>query len=915
MKQQQMVIVECRFCKGGSQDPEGTCSECGGIAVWGILAGHVVYALLPQMIRVGIFYELKQALINLGKLFGLFSGLLLIGLIASLIAQSQFEGYELGSTEFWQEFRDLWLVVAGLWGIFLFWLYLSIAGRNSFRSLPEIDLTNTAQDQVLAQRTWPQLKAELNKKQFLNMNKFTDYRLRDVINRAARLRSVRRFGVLNVPSLLLVLASQRLIQRVLKRLELPPRELEQKLESLVVAAGDEAEAGAGVRVSPGVKRDLVEAVEVSWLLRHRLILIQDVFAASLNSEKQVQQFFQKHDITYELQLQAVRWVDAVRQEFRWWSHWDITHFRRAGKLDQGWSSGWTVLLDKYSQDLTKQARHGLLPQFVGREQVLQTMDRVLAQSQKNNVLLIGETGVGRTTLVEGLANRIVRGEVSDTLKNKRIVLLNIGALVGGAADNRQFSNAMQTIIDEVTRAKNIILFVDNLHLLRGTGAHRGGELDALQLLEPMLGRSQVQVIGTSNFEEYRKLQEQVPDLRSMFEVVELQEPSYEDCLDILLEAGRNFERIHRVIFSMQAISASITLGTKYLRDKVHPDKALNLLDEAAVLASRRKGEGYVVTREDIHTVVASKTNVPVQDVRTEEGDALLHLENKLEQRVIGQKQAITSVASAVRRARVGLKAENRPIATFLFVGPTGVGKTELAKALSTSYFGHENMLMRLDMSEYQEVASLRRLIGGPLGSGEEHGLLTEAVRQRPFSLILLDEFEKAHRDIHNVFLQVFDDGRLSDSHGRVVDFSNTVIIATSNVGAKYIQEALLKKVEIATLQTQLRDEILPQQFKPELINRFDEVIVFEPLKQAQMAQIAQNMIAKVIEQLEQQQIRIKVTSEAAQALGEMGYDPIYGARPLRRLIQEKLEDLLAGKILRGELKKGDSLVIREDDVR
>lgn len=914
LRDHNMILVNCQECGGQGWKDKKVCPACEAVGVWGIWSGRVYVAKLPARVTPHWWGGLLRLLVSFLRIGGGF--LLLAFLLGAgwLIVEIWRNAYDVFSEEFVEVYAESLLFLSIVLLLILFWWYLILVGRNPSKRIEPLvmaDLDLSA-DKELSQLSWKTLLSTV-KKEVIDVTQYLDWRLRDGLNHASRVNFVQKFHMLNVPSLLYVLSQEQIIQRILRRLNLDPHDFRSRLQEVLKQNSLEGDQDtSGVFLKSDLRRDLIEAWEIASKLEHGLIEVQDVFAASLDSQEALQVMFKKMQITYYEQLMAVAWVDQVDNEFRWWKNWDIRHFKRAGKLDYGWSSGWTVMLDRYSRDLTKEARKGLLPKFVGRTQVIETIDRVLSQTNRNNVLLVGEPGVGRTTLVEGLANKIVWGQVSESLQNKRIIELNMGALTGAAQNEHQFSDTMTRVVSEVREAGNVILFIDNLHLLKGTGA-QAGKLDAYHLLLPLLSHSQVQVVGTSTYKEYRQFVELEPELRSVFEVVELKEPEHEDCMEILLEVARDFERRQGVLFSIKALTSSLQLGSRFIQDKVHPDKALNLLDEAAVMAARRGG-GQVVTRQDIAQVVASKTNVPVSDIQEAEGQKLLHLEEELHSRVVGQDQAVSSVAAAIRRARVGLKDEKRPIAAFLFVGPTGVGKTELAKALAHLYFGHEQMMVRLDMSEYQEVNSLRRLIGDPSSAGGGEGQLTEAILKRPFCLVLLDEFEKAHKDIHNVFLQVFDDGRLTSSQGKVVDFSNSILIATSNAGAKEIQEALVQGKSSQQIDELLHNELLPKRFKPELLNRFDKVIVFEPLKRQEVAQIAGKFIQQLTTQLDNQQIELKVTSEAVLKLAENGYDPIYGARPLRRLIQDKLEDPIAGRILRGEVQAGDTIVIKLEDV-
>ena len=577
------------------------------------------------------------------------------------------------------------------------------------------------------------------------------------------------------------------------------------------------------------------------------------------------------------------------------------------------------MLDQYSRDLTAAAREGRLDPLIGRSDELQRVIQTLSRRQKNNPCLVGEPGVGKTAIVEGLAQRIVKGTVPGTLARKRLLAIDLTAMVAGTKYRGEFEERIKNFLDEVREDSNILLFIDELHTIIGAGGAEGA-MDASNILKPSLSRGEIQLIGATTREEYRKYIEKDAALERRFQPIAVEEPTQEETVAILNGLKPKYEEFHNVIIRDDAIEAAASMAARYISDRFLPDKAIDLLDEAGASLQLQDKKGKVYLKDnDIARVVAAWTKIPLEKLSKDETSRLRKLESILHRRVVGQEDAVTAVAKAVRRGRVGLKDPNRPIGSFLFLGPTGVGKTELSKALAEAMFGSENAMIRVDMSEYMEKHSVSKMIGSPPGyvGHDDGGQLSEKVRRSPYSVVLFDEIEKAHEDVFNILLQVLDDGHITDAQGRRVDFKNTIIIMTSNAGAQNIITPKLlgfssgndEKKQYSQMKSNVMEEV-KRLFKPEFLNRIDEIIVFHMLQREHMKQILDIMLKDLTGRAQKQSgIAIRVSAGAKDYIMDKGYDEKYGARPLRRALQTELEDLLSDAILSGEVKKGDKVTV------
>ncbi|MFA6254614.1 MAG: AAA family ATPase [Patescibacteria group bacterium] len=904
-KKNQIQLLTCPTCQGQGKLERKTCSECQGLGMMAWTGNELLYwdkQISFLQIAQDETKQLVKNLINLSLfLFGAL-GLIMLGWVIVAFINVR--------TPIW------YLYQIRNWQLFIFWLSLLTDGYLVYRFNRELEKIKYIPKKEYHAQTldfrplgWIEAK-NLPKNKKINITEYFTFEAEQAITKSWQLTNRYKDFQTNPIHLFISLLTFDQTQIIFSRLGVSFTTLKNKIRNTLAAQYEQE--GAAVILSHQVKEIIFQAYFLAFQLRQKKVELTELLEALVSPDNEVKELLYDLNVTSDKITNVIAWLRIRKQLKANWQHFrKRASLRPRSTMNRSMTAIATPTLDAFSQDLTILAQYGYLLPCVGREKEIESIFNIMrGGGTRSSAILVGNPGVGKNTIIEGIAQRMVEENVPGFLKDKRLVSLSVAKLVSGASPE-EAQQRLMLVINEIRRSGNIILYVSDIHNMIGITPGRKGSIDLADVLSQTLANNSLMCLATTTPPDYRRYIEGKSSLDNVLEKVDINEVSGNEAIQILESKVGTFEYQSQIFFSYDAIAQIVELSDRYLHDRFLPEKAIEILQEVAGHTREQKGKNSVVTANDVALIISAKTNIPLSEITKEESEKLLNLEQKIHERVVDQQEAVDMVASSLRRARAEMRDKARPIVNLLFLGPTGVGKTELAKTVAAVYFGAEENMIRLDMSEYQEKPSISRLIGAPAGSGSDNegGYLSEAVRKNPFSLILLDEIEKAHPDILNIFLQIMDDGRLTDNSGRTIDFTNTIIIATSNANTKFIQEKVKQNIPIEEIKKQLMDQELNQYFRPEFLNRFDGIIVFKPLSMDDVKTIAQLMINKVAKNLAEKGVGLKVTDQAIAELAEAGFDPQFGARPLRRVIQQRIQDPLANSFLAGQIGRRDTIVL------
>ncbi|MDZ7798591.1 MAG: ATP-dependent Clp protease ATP-binding subunit [Patescibacteria group bacterium] len=907
-KNQEMQFIKCPKCQGQSYyiDKKGKavpCAACDSLGVAAYFKGR--YLIWQKRItHLRILEEKTEKMVRAG-INGLLIAFGILGLFLGFWQLYQHASAGYGLTHLF-EIRNTSLLI--FWISLLVDMYIYYRLERERTRVPHIERDFV--EKVPLPENLINFKEVLdNKKIRQEVSNYLNSSAMETIEKAWELADRLGHTTLEPIHVLAAVISSSEVKIIMARLAMMPDQLIKRIKN---ALGKLPKIkGSDTIISQDFNKMVYLAYQEAYQGRRSTIGVPDLIIALARTGTLTQEILYDLEISFDKLRNVVEWIN-IEEKLR--HKWTLFKAKASRKPKRGMNRAMTAIatpvLDQFSRDLTTLASQGALPLSVGREKEVKEIFRIL-ESGKNYPLLVGFPGVGKTSIIHNIASMMASEEVPEILRDKRLVSLSVSSLVSGAGAMGELEERLSAIISEVVRSGNIVLFIDNLQNMVGVSSGGGKTMDISEILTEALQKGYFAALASTNPIDYSRYIERHGGISSIFQSVKIEEPETNEAIKILESKAGMIEVKNKVFFSYEALEKAVKLSQRYIHDRYLPEKAINLIQEVAVHVRKTKGPKNPVKSEDVAKIVSERANVQVTKITEKESEKLLNLEKRIHERIINQEEAVNSVSGALRRARVELRDIQRPIANLLFLGPTGVGKTELAKTVAEVYFGSEENMIRLDMSEYQDQSSISRILGaspGYTGSGSG-GYLTEAVRKNPFSLVLLDELEKSHPDVLNLFLQLMDDGRLTDSLGRTVDFTNIILIATSNAGTEHIQRRLAQKTSMDEIKKELMEEVLFRFFRPEFINRFDNVILFKPLSMEHIEKIVGLFLKNVQKRLTDKGITLQASKEAIKELAKEGYDPIYGARPLKRKIQEIVDNALANYLLKGELSRRDVAIL------
>lgn len=900
------LLLPCPVCSGTGREGVRRCTRCNGKGIYAWLNGRIIFwgqeigwsKILERKIERMVRLSITAFLVFFGAI-----GIILV-LLEALRSLS-------GGVISWESLftRNAALTVFAVSMVADLYAYYRIdreatAQRSVLRRGFELERTAEDATALFAEAS------SLDARHLIDVSVAYDRQATDALQRAWMFSQRIRQGQAATIHLFGILLSYPDVQIILSRLGVNPDTLSEKIARAIERHGSTSDApGAFTQELHTV---LLDAYQEAFMSRLDKVGVGQLLVAVASQEGAPKEILYDLEIESQQVRNVVEWINIHRLRIHRVRRWQSRAVHKPkGAVNRAYTSLATPMLDRFSHDLTHLARSGALPVSIGRDSETEEVFRII-ESGKGNPLLVGAPGVGKQSVVENIAAMMASEEVPEVLQDKRLVSLSLASFVGSFGRQGELEGRLVQLMNEIVRAGNIVLVIDNLQNMVGVSTEGAQNLDMADIFTQLLERRICVAIATTTPHDYQRYIETSGSLMRVFQRIEIDEPDENNTIQILESKVGAVEYKNNVLFSYKALEQIVRLTGRYIHDRFQPEKSITILEEVAVFVKKKKGHNAVVTADDVAEVISSRTRVPVTRVTQKESEKLLNLEQRIHERIVGQHEAVMAVSTALRRARAELRDIKRPIVNLLFLGPTGVGKTELAKAVSEIYFGSENAMIRLDMSEYQDPSSINRLIGAPPGyrGDAEGGYLTNAIRTNPFSLLLLDELEKAHPDILNIFLQVMDDGRLTDTSGRTIDFTNAIIIATSNAGSVHIQQGIRQGRTIEQIKSVLMEQELNQYFRPEFLNRFDGVIVFRPLTFEEIVQIVGLLLKQVAKRLEPKGITLRASPEAMEELAKVGFDPVFGARPLRRAIQDRVDNALANFMLQGKIGRRDVAVLQ-----